>query len=415
MVKARIFDFTLFFLSIIIIYFSGHIIADHHSFLVALFIFWLFSCLYYDLRIIDKNGQTTIDYGINYSLSFIIFTGPLGLFIYETVYQFTVYIYRRLTKKAVSGDFLDGFYNIGSFTIAYSISYYLYKLLYPSFQNIPFGFWMLILLLVVISSIITNLLLTIVLFILGELKSVKEAIHWNLTVRTLADMGKTGFTNGLLLLFLQEGRWEMLVSLFLLNYFVSRSYMVKSQSIQNKIERDKFEQMAYNDFLTNIANRAYMDKKIADLNMTQEKIGVVVCDIDVFKEINDNYNHSVGDQVIQHFVGMLQSYLSEDDYLFRSGGDEFTLFLKNKSFEECMDVLEKTRQKILNHPATVLYNNKPITISYTASFGLYYHKVEEDVSLEKGYIRADNLLLQSKQLGKNQISSRNGLQSLTGS
>ena len=409
MAKARIFDFALFFASLAIAYFSGDILVGTHTFIKALFVFWLFSCLYYDLRVIDKNGQTSIDYGMSYSLSFVIFAGPLGLFVYQALYQIAAYIYRKLTKKAVRGDFLDVFYNVGSFTIAYCISYYLYQLLNSCFAEITFGFWILIILLSLFSTILTNIFLVTALLIMGELQSIKKAPQWIISRINYTDMGKAAFTNGLLLLFLQEGRWEMLICLFLLNYFVSRSYMVKSQSIQNKLERDKFEQMAYTDFLTNTSNRAFMDKKIAELNKTEEQIGVVVCDIDNFKHINDNFNHSVGDQVVQHFVKTLKSHLNEDDYLFRSGGDEFTVFLRNRRFDDSVALLEKIRKAIEGQPAETIYNNKPISIAYTASFGLYYYKVGDQATMEKGYIHADNLLIESKQLGRNRLSVKNQL------
>ncbi|MGV3487176.1 MAG: GGDEF domain-containing protein [Tuberibacillus sp.] len=409
MIKARIYDFTLFAVSLIAAYLSGNILTDVNTFLLALFVFWLFSCMYYDLRVIDQNGQTSIDYGISYSLAFVIFTGPLGLLIYEAAYRVATYIYRKITKKAVKGDFLDIFYNIGSFTIAYSIAYYLYRLLAHSFQQIPFGFWILIILLAVLASIFTHIFLATSLLIMGDFKSIKVAVQWIITERNMSDLAKTAFTNGLLLLFLQNSLWEMLLCLFLLNYFVSRSYIVKSQSIQNKMERDKFEQMAYTDFLTNTSNRAFMDKKIAELNETDEEIGVVVCDIDKFKQVNDNFNHSVGDQVIQQFVQNLKAHLDDEDFLFRSGGDEFTMFLRNKSFEECVRLLEKIRNRIESNPAHTLYNNKKVSIPYTASFGLYYFKVGKQVLMEKGYNQADDLLLESKQLGRNRLSVKNGI------
>ena len=115
--KARIFDFTLFTASLIIVYFSGHIFIETDTFIKSLIIFWLFSCLYYNLRIFDNSGQTSIDYGINFALSFGIFTGPLGLFIYEFFYHFTVYLYKVIKKKKVGGDFLDIFYNIRAFEV----------------------------------------------------------------------------------------------------------------------------------------------------------------------------------------------------------------------------------------------------------------------------------------------------------
>ena len=246
--KARIFDFTLFTASLIIVYFSGHIFIETDTFIKSLIIFWLFSCLYYNLRIFDNSGQTSIDYGINFALSFGIFTGPLGLFIYEFFYHFTVYLYKVIKKKKVGGDFLDIFYNIGAFTSAYSISYYLYQVFSPTFQSIPYGFWILICLLAAFTLVLTDIFLTIVFFILGEFKTIRDAIDWQIRSRTIMDMGKVAFTNGLLLLLLQDERWDMVICLFLLNYFVSGSFFDKAQLIRHKMERDQFEQMAYTDF-----------------------------------------------------------------------------------------------------------------------------------------------------------------------
>jgi diguanylate cyclase (GGDEF)-like protein len=409
MLKARLFDFTLFLLSIVLAYYFGHFTVDNKTYIIALGIFWLFSCLYYHLRVFDKNGQTSIDYGINYELSFGIFTGPLGLILYEASYRLTIYIYKKVTKRTVPGDFLDTFYNIGAFGLAFSVGYYLYNALYPIFHPIPFGFWILICLLAITTSLISDIFLTIAFFLIGEFKTIRDAIQWNLNARNLPDMGKSAFTNGLLILFLQEQRWEIILSLFIINYFVSSSFNAKSQSIKDKMERDQFKKMAYTDFLTNIPNRAYMDKKIEELNKSGEFIGVVVVDLDNFKKINDQFNHSVGDKVIQHFVQTLKQFLNGDDFLFRSGGEEFTIFLRKRTFDDCVTLVERIRVGVAKMPVDTEYNTEKISISYTASFGFYYYKVNEQVSMEKGYIYADNLLMESKQLGRNRVSAKNGL------
>lgn len=111
---------------------------------------------------------------------------------------------------------------------------------------------------------------------------------------------------------------------------------------------------------------------MAELNQTGEGIGIVVADIDKFKSINDNYNHAVGDKVIQHFAGTLKTYLSENDYLFRSGGEEFTLCLRKRNFEETMELINTMLNRVKNHHVNVEFNGENLTISYTASFGLYF-------------------------------------------
>lgn len=147
---------------------------------------------------------------------------------------------------------------------------------------------------------------------------------------------------------------------------------------------------------------------MAELNQTGENIGIVVADIDKFKGINDSYNHAVGDKVIQHFAATLNSFLDPDDILFRSGGEEFTLCLRKRNFDETMSLLNRMLEGISNNSIEVEFNGEKIAISYTASFGLYYYKVNEHISMEKGYILADELMLQSKQLGRNQVSVMNG-------
>ncbi|WHY86902.1 GGDEF domain-containing protein [Neobacillus novalis] len=409
MLKTRIYELSLFFTSVAIAFFSSNILTDNTSFIVALIVFWFFSSLYFRLRVFFKNGNTNIEYGISYDLSLILFAGPLGLFIFESLYRFTVYFYRKWTKAADPNEFFDTFYNIGSFVITNSIAYFLFQHFYSSFQSFPFGYWILLFGLVCLSSYLSGAIMLILFVTLGEQKSFKEGIDFIFRDISLLDYGKVAITNGLLFLFLRDGKWEMIISLFILNYIVNLSFYSKSQSIQNKLERDQFEQMAYTDFLTGVSNRTFMDKKLAELNQTGEDIGIVLADIDKFKGINDNYNHAVGDKVIQHFAATLKSYLGQEDYLFRSGGEEFTLCLRNRNFNQTLDLINRMLGGIANNSVQVEYNGEMTTISYTASFGLYFYKVNEHTSMEKAYIQADELMLQSKQLGKNQVSALNGL------
>lgn len=414
MLKARLYDFTLFFTAVAVAFGLGAFTLDKNSFLIALFIYWLFSTLYNHLRITAKNGTLKFDYGISYSLSFGIFAGPIGLFIFEAIYRFTVYFSRKSSKTADDTELSDTFYNIGAHVLIYSIGYFLFQLGYPLIENIPFGFFILMSILAVTTTLISYTFLTTAFYIMGEIKSLQQAIKFFKESNNWLDLGKTAFTNGLLLLLLEEQRWEMVVGLFILNYLVSRSFHSKSQSIQNKIERDKFEQMAYTDFLTGIPNRAYMDKKMFELNHTGEKVGIVVADIDKFKLINDSYNHAVGDRVIQHFAHTLKSYLSEDDFVFRSGGEEFTMILRNKSFSQNIDLVEKIRHGVEMSSVEVDYQSEKHAVSITSSFGLYYFKVNQYTSMEKGYIFADQLLLQSKDLGKNKVTCKDELARQTG-
>ncbi|MCM3574933.1 GGDEF domain-containing protein [Mesobacillus subterraneus] len=409
MLKARLYDFSLFFTAIAVAFGLGSFTLDKNTFFIALFIYWFFSMLYNHLRITAKSGATKFDYGINYSLSFGIFAGPLGLFIFEAIYRFTVYISKKTSKTADETEFWDMFYNIGAHVLIYSIGYYLFQIGYPLFEGIPFGFWILMCTLALLTILISITFLLTAFHILGEIRNLKEASQFVRQSINWLDLGKTAFTNGLLLLLLEQQQWGMVVALFILNYLVSRSFHSKSQMIKNKIERDKFEQMAYTDFLTGVPNRAFMDKKMSELNQSGETVGIVVADIDKFKLINDSYNHAVGDRVIQHFANTLKTYLSENDYVFRSGGEEFTLILRERAFRETIELVEKIRLGVETSSVEVDYQSSRHDVTITSSFGLYYFKVNQYTSMEKGYIYADQLLLQSKELGKNKVTFKDEL------
>jgi diguanylate cyclase (GGDEF)-like protein len=409
MQKARLFDLSLFFAALALALYTAQIAVHFYIYLMALLVYWFFSSLYYHLRIVNKSGNTSFEYVISYSISIGIFTGPLGLFIFEAIYRFTVYFTKKWTKTADPQEFLDTFYNIGSHVLGNSIAFYLFANLYPRFQGFPFGFWIVMLFLVAISSFLTTSFLGISFLLSGDLKNLREVITFITKSRSGLDIATVTLTNGLLLLFLQEKRWEPLICLFILNYLVSVSLVSKAQNIQNKLERDQFEQMAYTDFLTGIPNRAFMNKKIIELNHSGECIAIVVADIDKFKSINDNYNHAVGDRVIQHFADTLKSSVTEDDFLFRSGGEEFTIFLRKRNYEQSLEFVEESRQALEDTSVKVEFHTKFINLTYTASFGLYYFKINDQVSMEKGYIYADHLLLQSKELGRNRLSVKNGL------
>src|SRR5699024_7362209 len=113
-------------------------------------------------------------------------------------------------------------------------------------------------------------------------------------------------------------------------------------------------------------NRTYMNKVMNELNGSDETIGIAVCDIDNFKQINDTYNHTVGDYVIHHVAKHLKSLLGENDFLFRSGGEEFTIILRNRSFRECEALIKTIQHEIEQLQIVTKYRSEEIFISCTA-------------------------------------------------
>jgi diguanylate cyclase (GGDEF)-like protein len=408
MTIINLYKLSLFVTVVVIALFAQPIEISAVDFAISLSLFILFSIFYDRLRVSLKEGDTDLEYAINYGLSIALFTGPIGIIIYEIVFRVLTHFLNKLRDTEYNKPLKFTFYNISTFTSANIVAYYLYIWLWPYFMDLPFGFWLLFALLVLVTNFLSDSIILIYFFLIKEIRTFKAVLefykHWN-----FLDLGKTGLINGLLFIFLINGQWEYLVGVFMLNYFVSRSIISKTQNIRDRDERDKFKEMAYRDSLTGANNRAYMDRMMEELGGKGETFGIVVADIDHFKVINDTYNHAVGDEVLRHFTKFLKSHIQEDDFVFRSGGEEFTLFLKNRSFDETYELLETIKQELEDSFVMLDFNGEEKRIIYTSSFGFYYKHFSDHSAIEKGYIYADNLLFQSKRLGRNRITAENGM------
>jgi diguanylate cyclase (GGDEF)-like protein len=405
--KYKIFDISLFISSLIVGLLFVPLEVDFSKYIIVGAIYLVFSLIYSNLRIKHGNGTGSYDYGVNYTQSLALFAGPLGLLFYEIVHRFIIFFQRKYAKTADENEFTDTLYNIGSFTLYNTVGYLFFFALYPYAQTIPFGFFLLFFVSAVIISWQSDALLVCAFYLSGNISTWPEVVTF-FKNRSILDTGKVAITNGLLFYFVMENHWDMLIVFFIMNYIVSKSFLSKHETIQNEIERDRFREMAYTDFMTGLSNRAMMDKQMVEINGTDEVLAIVVADIDKFKHINDSYNHAIGDHVIQHFAGILKSHTSKEDCVFRSGGEEFTLFLRGRSYEECLEIVESVRSHVSAHPVHVEYKGSEAVIPYTASFGLYFDKMTEELPMERAYIYADQLLLEAKDLGRNRVNVSDG-------
>lgn len=96
LLRARPIIFAVFSASIAVVFVSKPPSFDR-TYVIALLFYWLFSSLYSHLRVIDKTkNNIPVDYGINYSLSFSLFAGPFGLFIFEALFRLTEHIAKNI-------------------------------------------------------------------------------------------------------------------------------------------------------------------------------------------------------------------------------------------------------------------------------------------------------------------------------
>jgi diguanylate cyclase (GGDEF)-like protein len=152
------------------------------------------------------------------------------------------------------------------------------------------------------------------------------------------------------------------------------------------------------DHLTNLANRRAasraltlaLDKATPEASTS----GVILVDVDHFKQINDGFGHGVGDQVLIQIARLLQDELSITAMAARWGGEEFLVIVTPAVEEELYQTAEQLRQQLANYTHTLVGQ-------VTASFGVAL--AEPCESLEGLIKRADDALYEAKQAGRNRV------------
>ena len=158
---------------------------------------------------------------------------------------------------------------------------------------------------------------------------------------------------------------------------------------------------AMHDALTGLPNReSYqqrLEQEVQRIKRYGGKLSLMVCDVDLFKRINDSYGHLAGDKVLKIIAKSLQKNLRDSDFIARFGGEEFVALMPETTTSEAKVVAEKLRKKIEESP----FNFKKEPVQITVSFGI--SELAEGESIEEVFARADKALYKAKENGRNQI------------
>jgi len=158
------------------------------------------------------------------------------------------------------------------------------------------------------------------------------------------------------------------------------------------------------DPLTGVFRREHIVKRgreeLSRMKRSSKKtsFGLIMLDIDYFKEINDSYGHHEGDKVLKEFSLRMQRCLREYDIIGRYGGEEFLILLPDTDEEGTKRAAERLQNEIISEPFYI--NNNEIALS--ASFGITSCD-EPDEKIQDFIKQADNALYEAKNNGRNQI------------
>lgn len=163
---------------------------------------------------------------------------------------------------------------------------------------------------------------------------------------------------------------------------------------------DQIQQMTITDPLTEIANRrAFQRGFTAMYQRACRRPGsfcLIICDIDLFKRINDTYGHSFGDIVIQRVAAILSDVVRTGDLAARIGGEEFAVLLEDTGSKGAFDVAERLRKKVENLGLFFEGNAVPVTISLGVA--AFPHDSDNQELL---FNYADQALYHAKETGRN--------------
>ena len=158
--------------------------------------------------------------------------------------------------------------------------------------------------------------------------------------------------------------WDILAEI--LDFVVEAEQTIAEQ----KQHIEKLEVMTATDPLTGLLNRRGMIQEIEHAIAMAERYDepsiFIYIDLDGFKEINDSYGHAIGDGMLSHIAGVLQSSIRQTDYAARLGGDEFALLLCHSEYEGGLQRGQFIQQQ-LNFSKYKIQNT---TIPIRASFGM---------------------------------------------
>jgi two-component system cell cycle response regulator len=166
---------------------------------------------------------------------------------------------------------------------------------------------------------------------------------------------------------------------------------------------DKLTQISLTDGLTQIDNRRCLEERLHEMWQhsvrLHEPIALIMCDIDKFKLVNDNYGHQAGDSVLKEVARLLKEEAREIDRVGRYGGEEFLLILQGTVLDAAVTFAERLREKVEGHTFTFTGGTLRRTISCGVSASPH-PRVKDQEALLKA---ADEALYVAKETGRNRV------------
>ena len=185
---------------------------------------------------------------------------------------------------------------------------------------------------------------------------------------------------------------------------VAQSYLAEALPvIEAKRSASRLQDMATTDQLTGLYNRHYLeiclDPITAGIKRRGSNLGVLLCDVDFFKQINDTYGHDAGDLVLTELAAILLKCVRSSDLVFRFGGEEFLILL----LDVHSAMVDKVAEKIRATVQSTLFSCNGSELSKTISIGISEFPEMQAKGVWETIKQADVALYHAKAAGRNRV------------
>ncbi len=165
---------------------------------------------------------------------------------------------------------------------------------------------------------------------------------------------------------------------------------------------DKIRQMALQDSLTGIANLRAFENAFATMHERAKRrngpLGLVVCDIDHFKKVNDTFGHPCGDLVIRTVADVLAREIRAVDLVARTGGEEFRILLEDADGASTAEVAERIRSRIA--ALRIPWQGQVLGVTISMGTATFQH---DDMPRQDLIGYADQALYRAKRGGRDRV------------
>ncbi|MDD1519145.1 MULTISPECIES: GGDEF domain-containing protein [Bradyrhizobium] len=196
-------------------------------------------------------------------------------------------------------------------------------------------------------------------------------------------------------------------TLILLLIWHTRRLVLQRQSFEDALhaEKERLAWQASHDWLTGLCNRRAFEARLqGELdNVAAGPLGLILLDLDQFKNVNDSCGHLAGDRLLCQVSSLLQRDRRPHDLVARLGGDEFGLILPQCSPSSTVDIAERLRRSLELFSFT--WDDRCFAV--TASVGVTCI-ADRDTSLEEAMRRADAACYRAKEKGRNRVQVESG-------